>query len=84
MFSNCLLRDGPDVIQKLYSKIIPVSVTYDYAREIFEITALSEHFDSVEEMYTIPYYAVNVRKYKRNKGGTGVAYYLDFIKIEDK
>jgi hypothetical protein len=79
-----MLKTAPDVIEKLYSKVIPISVTYDLSRDLFEVTAICDQFDPVEPAYTIPFYAVNVRRYKRNKGGSGVAYYLDFIKIEEK
>lgn len=43
--SETLLHDRPDVVQLLYSKIVPYRVEFLYDRKVFEIFAFSEHFD---------------------------------------
>ena len=85
MFSNAILESCPTAMQKIFSKVIPVNVTFDYARNVFEVTGISEHFDTVEEMHTIPFYAVQVRQYNRKNKKTDhdiPTLYVDFIKIE--
>lgn len=82
LYSKQFLESSPGALQKLFAKIIPTEVKYDFAREIFEVTAMSDEFDSVEPGHMIPYYAVQVKLQRRNKGGTCKAYYLYFHKIE--
>ena len=81
IYTKAFLETAPEVVQKLYSKIVPVSVTYDFARELFEVVALCPEFDPVEPAYIIPFYAVNIKRYKR-KSGTFCAYYIDFIRVD--
>ena len=64
---------------KLYSKIVPVSVTYDYARDLFEVVCLCDQFDPVEPAYQIPYYSVRVTRVKRP---SGFANHIFFDKID--
>jgi hypothetical protein len=82
LYTKELLETAPEAIQKVFSKVVPVEVKFDFARNLFEVTGLCHQFDPVEPMYMIPFYAVKIRRQKRNKGGTGTAYYIDFIKIE--
>lgn len=79
-----LLMTHADVVQKIFSKVIPLHMEYDITRELFEIRACSDEFDPLElPTAFIPMYQVFVRQQKRNKGGTGVAYYVSFEKIEE-
>src|SRR5574343_302897 len=80
-YSKHLLETAPEAIRKLYTKIVPTEIRYDFAREIFDVIALCEDFDPVEPGYVIPYYAVHIQVQKRDKG-TGKAYYLFFEKLE--
>ena len=82
LYTKEMLLTAPEALQKVFSKVVPVSVTYDFSRDIFEVTALCDKFEPVEPMYIIPFYAVKIRRHQRNKGGSGCAYYVDFIKIE--
>ena len=81
-YSKAFLETAGVAIQKIFAKIIPVEVSYDFAREVFEVTALCDEFDPVEPSHMIPYYAVQVKLQKRSKGGTGRAYYINFQRIE--
>lgn len=78
-YSNEFLKTSPDVVKKLYSKIVPVSVTYDYARDLFEVVCLCDQFDPVEPAYQIPYYSVRVTRVKRP---SGFANHIFFDKID--
>lgn len=78
-YSNEFLKTAPDVVKKLYTRMVPISVTYDYARELFEVIALSDQFDPVEPAYQIPYYAVRVQRVKR---ANGFADHIFFDKLE--
>lgn len=80
-YSNDFLKTSSEALQKIFSKITPVSVTYDYARDVFDVVALCNDFDPVELGYSIPYYQATIRVQKRAKG-TGRAYYIEFTKIE--
>jgi|ERR1017187_4059682 hypothetical protein len=80
-FSQHLLETASEAVQKIFSKIIPIDVRYDFARAIFDVTALSDEFEPVEPGYVIPYYTVQISIQKR-KAGTGKAYYFNFEKLE--
>ena len=81
IYTKNFLETCPAAIEKLYTKIIPIDVRYDFARELFEVTAMSLDFDPVEPAYQIPYYGVQVKIQKR-KSGSGRAYFISFFKAD--
>ena len=51
-----------NTVRRVYSKVVPVKIEYDYAAEKFRVTALSGEFDSVNAGEPIPYYVVTITK----------------------
>ena len=80
-FSQELLNTHADVVQKIFAKVIPLDVTFDYTAAVFEVKACSTEFQPTEAGSSIPLYHVVVRMQKRNKGGSNRAYYLEFHMI---
>lgn len=58
---DCLYENDIELIQKLFSEIVPVRIDHNYATGTFEIYALSKHFDKLEDGgVEIPLYGVIV------------------------
>lgn len=61
-YTAALLEDSPEILQLLYLKIFPVDFKFDYSQDVFEIVALSKHFDLVPRGQVIPDYEVLIEK----------------------
>jgi hypothetical protein len=73
-----LLTNPPVVFKNLFSKVLPISITFDYAEQTFKVVAFSEHFEPVEIGSKIPDYEVTVKRV----GKTKVAYYVTFEQVD--
>ena len=51
-----------EMVQKIFARIMPVLVEFDYAANIFNIKALSKEFEPVKNGDMIPYYLVMAKK----------------------
>ena len=66
-FSDAMLKSQPDILQKIFAKVIPLNVSYDYSRQIFEVSACSKEFEPLEEHAEIPFYQVSVKQVLNKK-----------------
>lgn len=57
-FPSILLETEPELIQRIYSMVIPVRVEHLYMEGVFDVYALSEFFDECEEGAIVPIYNV--------------------------
>jgi hypothetical protein len=51
-----------DMVRRVYAKVVPVKIEYDYASEVFNVVGLSSHFDSVNLNEPIPNYVINITR----------------------
>ena len=56
-----LFQSDPKTVVAVLHEVIPMRVEHNYARRVFEFTALSPHFDSLIEGQSIPMYSAEVR-----------------------
>lgn len=68
VYTEDILTLNPGVIQKVFSKIIPFKIEYDFIAECFEVQAVSPHFEPVEFGKTIPRYDVIIEQQHRKNG----------------
>lgn len=74
-----LMTAPPGALKNLFGKVVPVKVEFDYAEQVFHVTAFSESFEPVEQGAPIPEYQVIVRVAGSKKKH---AYYVSFKPIE--
>lgn len=79
-FSNDIMREAPVLLKRLYAKLIPTSVVFDYATDYFDVVGLCDEFDSLEDGELIPNYKIQI-KIKKSKGKP--TYLLSFDRLDD-
>ena len=66
--SGSLLHDQrngykyPNLVQRIYSQVIPVQINYDVSTDIFSVTSISKHFREITEGDFIPEYEVIIER----------------------
>lgn len=65
-YTYCVLEDNFEIVQKIFSKIIPLNLRYDVMRDVYEIDAASSYFDPVPMGQVIPEYNVIIKTYRRH------------------
>jgi hypothetical protein len=68
-YTKTFLEDTPEVLHKLFAKVIPVRMEYDYTRELFDVTVAFKDFDPVPLYLSIPTYDVIIETKYRKTGG---------------
>lgn len=81
MYTDQILEQNPDIVQKLFSKIIPFKIEFNYIAERFEVEAVSKEFEPVEFGDKIPHYDVIIENQFRKNGVH--ATYIHFKKREN-
>ncbi len=65
-YTRDLLEDNFELIQKVFSKIVPLNLHYDSMRDLYEIDAASSYFDLVPLGQVIPEYNIIIKIYYRH------------------
>ncbi len=55
-----------NVLHHVFSLLIPVEVSYDYAMQLFKIKGLAKQFEPVELGNQMPYYQVIIHNNEKN------------------
>lgn len=82
LYTRELLESNAEAIRKLYTKVTPITLTYDMPREIFELVCISDDFEPTEIAQMIPQYQVQI-KLVRSKKGKRKSYYISFFKVQE-
>lgn len=56
------IDDTPETVMAIMGGCVVVDIKYSYARDLFEYTALSPHFDRIESGQTAPTYSAAIEK----------------------
>jgi len=67
-YTNQILEQNPAIIQKIYAKIIPIRIEFDYFNETFIVQAVSTEFDEVSLGEVTPRYDVEIEIQRRKNG----------------
>lgn len=82
MYTKEMLENFPEAIKKMYTKLVPIELKYDFAKECFDLVALNDNFEPVPVGSTIPQYQVLIKRHPTKRGGTSCAYRFDFVKVD--
>lgn len=69
IFSREILDAGQTELQKVFSRVIPTSVEYDFATQLFHVTAVSDEFEPVTMGAVIPAYSIYFKQIYNKKLG---------------
>jgi hypothetical protein len=82
LFASTSLQNDPEIIQKIFSKVVPLKMEHDYIRGLFEVSAVSSEFEPTEYGEQIPYYEVLAR-ITVNKKTHKKSIYISFERIKE-
>ena len=76
-----VIEDSPEMMQKVFGKLVPLDVDYDFTNGVFSMKAASEYFDVVEVGKIIPTYNVKFQQVLRKINyQKQIAVYIKFEK----
>ena len=67
-YTKTFLEDAPEIMNKLFAKVIPVRMEYDYTTEIFDVVVAFKDFERVKATQVIPSYDITIETKHRKTG----------------